>query len=169
MLRSAIFLAGLLTAMATAHAEPPPPPGWEPVEMVYLLGTAHYDRRLADTDGFLAAHGDFDGDGGEDTARLFVDRQAGRAALLVTMARDPRPWARQLASVPLPDVVALGIAAGRLGDYLTNCNAGVSDDRACGDVSQVGDHDTLKLITFGQAARLFWWSNGDFVSAWMSE
>lgn len=166
----AVFAAWAAGAVLPARAaEPAPPPGWEPAEMVYLLGTAHYDARLENADGFLAARGDFDGDGGQDLARLFVHRGDGHAALFVTLAGDTQPWAHRLATVTLAEVVALGVATRPHGDFRTTCNMGVSDERACGDVSEIGDHDNLTLFTFRAAARVFWWSGDGFVSAWMHE
>jgi len=165
-----IALAALLLFAAPAQAaEPPPPAGWEPVEMRYLLGTADYDRRLARDDHYLSATGDFDGDGRADVARLMVQREENIAALFVTLARDAQPWSRRLASVPLAEVVRLGVLLRPRGDFRTNCNMGVSDDRACGDVSEIGDNDNLTLFTFESATRVFWWSGREFVSAWMSD
>ena len=167
-MRLSVALAAFLSLTSAAlAAEPPPPPGWEAVEMRYLLGTADYDRRLNDAHHHLAAAGDFDGDGRADVARLLVRRDEGIAALFVTLGRDAAPWAHRLASVPLHEVVRLGVSAGKIGDFVTNCNAGVSDDRACGDVAQIGDNDTLTLFTFAAAARVFWWTADGFVSAWM--
>jgi len=166
-MRALVLLAALLLPAAARAAEPPLPPGWEAVEMVYLLGTADHDARLASDSGFLIAGGDFDGDGQADRARLAVHRGAGRAALFVQLARDPSPWAHRLAEMPLPEVVQIGIVARPLGSFVTNCNAGVSDDGACGDVGQIGDHDTLTLFRFRGPARVFWWREGRFVSAWL--
>ncbi len=150
-------------------AEPPPPAGWEVVEMRFLLGTADHDSRLAHPHHHLADTGDFDGDGQEDVARLFVQRDEGVSALFVTLARDAAPWAHRLATVPLAEVVRLGVVTRKHGDFRTTCNMGVSDDRACGDVSEIGDHDNLSLFTFESAARVFWWTPDGFVSAWMSD
>jgi hypothetical protein len=82
--------------------------GYVEARLSDFVGTAGYEKRLSDPTGFLAASGDFRGDGRTDQALLLRNPERGIAYVIVVIVRE-KIDTYIVKSIPLAEADNIGI------------------------------------------------------------
>ena len=128
--------------------------------------------RKKDPDLYLAAKSDFDGDGKEDIARLFINDKRNKMGLFVTLSSLKKPEPLLLEAIDDKQTIeVMGIEVAKPGTYKTACGKGYW---AC----KKGESAVLKLenpaidfFRFESANSYFVWDKKtkQFKKIWMSD
>ena len=158
MRRIVFGLIGLVALADGACAQP----GWEPAQLKDFIGTPDYKYRSTQTP-FLAANGDFDGDGHVDRARLLRNEQEKKYALEVILSNGK---SQHLVEGDLGDLQKLALTLITPGLYGTSCVKGKAAG-ACASADIDVKHDALSLFEFNGQNRYFYWTGGRFEAAYI--
>jgi hypothetical protein len=149
-----IFAVAILI-LRPSFAQDTLPRGWRKP----TLAEAGADWRKKSPTRFLAAKGDFDGDGKQDVAELLVDISGKHFGLFIKRASAPDWLTVDGAQGEVKDLANFGIDLVKPGKYKTACGKGYGD-YACSH----GEPEVLELSR--PAVDYFYNESSDFIFYW---